>query len=376
MGVWSRWSWVGALLALGVAACGQVPPNHPTELAIEGQSCFDCHGDRYLATTDPDHVTLGYPRTCDSCHATEAWRPASNGNHDFWPLTGAHEVAACESCHADGYVGTPTQCSGCHLPEYEATTDPDHVASGFATSCETCHGTAAWTPATFDHDQFWPIRGKHETVACTTCHAGGVYEGTPRDCAGCHLPDYQATTDSNHVAEQFPTTCEACHSENGWSPAAYDHDQYWPLEGRHATTSCESCHVGGVYAGTPRTCDGCHHPDYVATTSPAHSQVGIPTSCDDCHTPANWATDEFPQHNALFPITNGDHSRFSCNECHITAAGYSEFTCTGCHTGEHNLNKMNSEHLGEVGNYQSTLNQYGIDGGCLHCHPDGREHDD
>lgn len=370
MGVAWRLACIAAVTLMG---CGQVP-DHAAGQALGGQSCFDCHGDLYLATTHPDHAALGYPMACEGCHATSAWVPASS-NHDFWPLTGAHVTATCESCHANGFAGTPTQCAGCHLTDFQSTTDPDHELTGLPTACEACHSTTAWRPASLDHDPFWPLRGKHTAASCESCHVGGVYAGTARACVGCHQADYNGTTDPNHIAEQFPTACEACHSESGWKPAAYDHDQYWPLQGKHATATCASCHVGGVYAGTPKQCVACHQANYDQTTAPKHASVGIPTSCETCHTAASWDTNKFPQHDSLFPISSGRH-RFACGDCHKTANTYSDFTCTGCHTGEHNLQEMNQEHQGEVGNYQSTLNQYGVERGCLHCHPDGQKHDD
>jgi hypothetical protein len=36
-----------------------------------------------------------------------------------------------------------------------------------------------------------------------------------------------------------------------------DHSVY-PLEGGHIDVECEACHPGGLYAGTPTQCDGCH----------------------------------------------------------------------------------------------------------------------
>ena len=77
-------------------------------------------------------------------------------------------------------------------------------------------------------------------------------------------------------------------------------------------------------------------------------------------------------HNTYFPITTGNHRIFGCADCHLTPQ-WAQFTCTGCHTGEHALARMNNKHAGEVPNYQATLNQYGTEGGCYHCHPDGRD---
>jgi len=365
-----------AVAATLLAACGQVPPDH-IEAAMTQTSCYACHGEQYAATTAPNHVESGFPQDCAQCHSTHGWQPATGANHDFWPLTGAHAVASCADCHGGGvFQGTPTDCASCHRADYDATTDPNHVAGNYPLTCGACHTTAAWRPAALDHDAFWPLEGQHAVTDCAQCHQNDVYAGTPRDCAGCHLPDYQQTTDPNHVATQFPTTCATCHTPSAWRPADFDHDAYWPLQGKHTAASCAQCHVGGVYAGTPRDCSGCHLPDYQQATSPSHTQLGLSTTCNTCHNVNGWATSTFPGHDPLFPITTGKHRNFTCAECHTSSGNYSAFTCTGCHTGEHNLARMNAEHQGEVANYQATLNQFGVEGGCYHCHPDGRKDDD
>ena len=69
-------------------------------------------------------------------------------------LTGAHTVPPrqCVDCHvSNNYNLTSTTCVSCHLKDFQGTTNPNHVSSGFAQTCETCHNTAAWQPATFDH---------------------------------------------------------------------------------------------------------------------------------------------------------------------------------------------------------------------------------
>ena len=70
------------------------------------------------------------------------------------------------------------------------------------------------------------------------------------DCAGCHQSDYNATTNPNHSAAGFPTTCDSCHqaTDPDWMQATYPHN-VWPLVGSHTALSCTSCHTGSVYAG-------------------------------------------------------------------------------------------------------------------------------
>ena len=46
--------------------------------------------------------------------------------------------------------------------------------------------------------------GVHATQACATCHKNNVYKGTPRDCVGCHQPNYNATRNPNHAGGRLP----------------------------------------------------------------------------------------------------------------------------------------------------------------------------
>ena len=81
------------------------------------------------------------------------------------PLTGAHTVPprACTDCHVNNnYNLTTNTCVSCHLKDFQGATNPNHVAGGFAQTCDMCHNTAAWQPATFDHSKSgFPLTGSH-----------------------------------------------------------------------------------------------------------------------------------------------------------------------------------------------------------------------
>ncbi len=146
------------------------------------------------------------------------WEPASfDHNQTAFPLDGAHLNLDCQSCHAGGYVGTPTDCYACHADEY-TTADPDHASAGFPTTCETCHNTSDWDDANWDHDDFFPIySGAHrdEWSVCDDCH---VAAGNPAvfECIFCHEHN-QSETDSDHdevsgyVYESH--ACLSCHPD-------------------------------------------------------------------------------------------------------------------------------------------------------------------
>jgi nitrate/TMAO reductase-like tetraheme cytochrome c subunit len=212
--------------------------------------CNSCHQPDYARTTNPNHAAGGFSTACQTCHGTSAWRPASlDHSRTRFPLTGAHARVDCARCHTGGrYTGTPTDCNSCHQPDYARTTNPNHSAGGFPTTCQSCHSTNAWRPATVDHSRTrFPLTGAHTRVSCDSCHPGGRYTGTATACSGCHQSNYQRTTNPNHVAAGFPTSCETCHSTSAWRPSSWDHDgRYFPIySGKHRGkwSRCSDCHV-------------------------------------------------------------------------------------------------------------------------------------
>ncbi|MBK8969126.1 MAG: hypothetical protein IPM36_21155 [Lewinellaceae bacterium] len=324
--------------------------------------CAACHTVDFNGTTNPNHPAIGIPTDCETCHTTAGWAPASFPIHDnYYTLSGAHAGISndCAGCHNGDYNNTPNTCAGCHQPDYDATTNPDHSANQFSTNCTDCHSETAWTPTTFDHNLVWPLNGAHANVPnCTDCHAGGNYNNTPNTCAGCHQPDYDATTNPNHAANQFPTDCTQCHDENAWAPATFDHNAVWPLTGAHASVpNCTDCHIGGNYTNTPNTCAGCHQTNYDATTNPNHPAIGIPTDCQNCHTSDGWMPATFPIHNNYYQL-NGAHAAIAndCAACHNGNYNNTPNTCAGCHQPDYDAT-TNPNHA---------ANQFPTD--CTQCH--------
>ncbi len=238
--------------------------------------------------------------------------------HDGLPLDGAHTNVNCLECHSNGYAGTPTNCDACHLTDFNATTDPNHVTAQFSTDCATCHNESAWQPSTFDHNSTgFPLTGSHTNVACLQCHANG-YAGTPTNCDACHITDYNGTTRSNHVTEGFPTDCAMCHDESSWNNTTFDHNTTgFPLMGAHTNVNCLECHSNG-YAGTPTNCDACHLTDFNATTDPNHVTAQFSTDCATCHDETAWQPSTFDHDSTGFPL-NGSHTNVACLQCHATA---------------------------------------------------------
>jgi hypothetical protein len=300
-------------------------------------NCYACHAKDYNATKNPNHIQAGFPQDCSNCHTTATWLGAKFDHNRFtkFPLTGAHVNVACSSCHINGkFAGTPTDCASCHIQQYNSATNPNHKAAGFPTVCTICHTTVAWKPASFDHNRAtkFPLTGAHVTVACSSCHINGKFAGTPTTCDACHIQQYNGTTKPNHKAAGFPTDCSICHSTVSWLGATFDHSKtHFPLTGFHVSVPCASCHINNKFVGTPTNCDGCHLPQYNATTKPNHKAAGFPTDCSICHNTVAWIPASFDHNKTKFPLT-GAHVNVACANCHINGVYQgTPVDCYSCH---------------------------------------------
>ena len=180
-------SWANATFdhsATGFPLTGAHVPLQCAQCHVNGNynltdtSCVSCHLKDFQGTTNPNHVAGGIPQTCQQCHNTTSWANATfDHSTTGFPLTGAHTSLQCAQCHVNNnYTLTNTSCVSCHLKDFQGTTNPNHVAGGFSQTCETCHNTAAWQPAQFDHSKSgFPLTGAHATVACAQCHVNNNY---------------------------------------------------------------------------------------------------------------------------------------------------------------------------------------------------------
>ncbi len=233
------------------------------EFARVATSCNDCHHDIHEGRAG---------NRCQDCHAPRGWTNRSEAVAQHvrtgFPLRGMHALVECARCHVgsgeDNRMPLSRACYPCHAPNFAAAQNPNHVAAGYSTLCEGCHdpGQARWGGAGFNHALTgFALTGAHATVACASCHVGGQYAGTPRDCYSCHQMDYTGTTNPNHVSAGYPTTCASCHSTSAWRPAKIDHDGlYFRIySGAHQGkwASCADCHFNGA-TFADFNCLACH----------------------------------------------------------------------------------------------------------------------
>jgi hypothetical protein len=328
-------------------------------------SCYGCHKADWTSTANPNHAAAGFPTTCDTCHTTTNWTNVNFNHAQYanYPLTGVHATLTCTQCHTNNnYANTPTACYSCHQADFNGTTNPNHVTSGFPTDCSICHTTSGWSPSSFNHNNTgFPLTGAHVTVACTQCHTNNNYTTLPTSCYGCHQADWNGTTDPNHAAAGFPTTCDTCHTTTAWTGATFNHNNTpFPLTGAHVSVDCIKCHINNVFAGTPTACYSCHQADFTGTTNPNHVTAGWPTTCTTCHTTTAWVPATLPsQYHTFFPLNHGNANGV-CATCHTNSNDYSVFQCTGCHTAA----ATNPRHSGVSGYVYNSVN-------CYACHKNG-----
>ncbi len=341
----------GSHLATDCTTCHKPGARGQMQFVGTPTNCVVCHQASY--NTAPGHVASNFPTTCETCHSTVTWNATNMGsaNHPTAPiaLTGVHSanLVTCAQCHTTmPYSSVQTACVACHQTDYNGAKDPDHVSARFPTTCTDCHGlVAGWLGAKFDHPTTpVALTGAHSSnlVSCAQCHTTMPYSTVKQTCDGCHHAEFVATTSPSHTAAGFSTDCSTCHQVvANWTGATWNHPTTpIALTGAHSSNlvSCTQCHTTTPYSTVKQTCDGCHHPEYVATTNPNHAAAGYSTDCSTCHqVVANWAGATVNHPSTPIALT-GVHSAnlIPCTQCHTTMP-YSTVkqTCDGCHHSEY-----------------------------------------
>ncbi len=329
-----------------------VPPRQCADCHINNNynltstTCITCHLKDFQGTTNPNHVAANFPQNCAQCHTTLAWSPATFDHSSVnFPLTGAHTVPPrqCTDCHVkNNYNLTSITCISCHQTDFANTTNPNHVQGGFAQTCELCHNTSAWQPATFDHSKSaFPLTGSHTVPPrqCADCHINNNYNLTNTTCISCHQTDYtNATAPVPHAG--FPTTCANCHDTVAWTDGKFDHSTTgFTLTGMHTVPprQCADCHANNNYSLNSTACVTCHLQDYKSTTNPNHVTGNFPQTCDSCHSTSTWLNATFNHNSTGFPLT-GSHTvpPRQCTDCHINNNyNLTSTTCISCHQNDY-----------------------------------------
>ena len=234
-----------------------------------------------------------------------------------FPLDGEHQGLGCQACHKSdtAFRHTPADCNSCHR-------DDDVHRKALGSKCETCHRTDGWKNTTFNHDLAtdFVLKGAHRSASCAACHSDSRYEGTPRECVGCHRGD------DSHQGSRGDD-CATCHTVAAWQETSFDHriETGFALQGAHTTLECSNCHLKDMALREPPTsCAGCH-----ASHDPHQGRNG--NKCSDCHTQTNWEL-KFDHAAETGFVLSGAHGHLACAQCHsgpLTDPLPKE--CSACH---------------------------------------------
>lgn len=178
----------------------------------------------------------------------------------------------CFACHAAFTGAASDRCVACHKP----------AEIGRLTSA----GLPLRKPLT--STPFHQKLVSEDCVACHSDHAGvrryrqqGRFDhallkkDTRELCQDCH----KSPTDALH--RQITGNCSQCHRQDKWTPATFDHNQYFELDRDH-NDRCVTCHVRNDYSRY--TCYGCHE-HTLDNVRRKHIKEGIRDydNCVECH---------------------------------------------------------------------------------------------
>lgn len=286
-----------------------------------GAKCATCHKTRsYLGVstacaschTDTHKGTLG--NRCETCHTARTVFKQASQSFDHskaaFPLEGAHQKVACESCHKNQqFKGVAfATCASCHRDPH-APKQPE--------SCATCHTVASWRTRRFDHARTkFALKGEHQTTACVACHARPALQVTPKydSCAACHTDPHRG---------RFKQDCASCHNEQSFAKAPFDHATTpFPLTGKHQPATCVACHKNLTrvavrtgrsapaptvdFGGLKRDCGSCHDDTH---------QGDLGATCETCHSTERFAVTTYA-HRTPGTFFEGTHTPVTCAKCH------------------------------------------------------------
>jgi len=269
--------------------------------------------------------------------------PEFDHNKTTYPLRGMHEKVQCMQCHSKPiFTNVGKNCQDCHADIHQRK---------MGTNCAQCHTVQGWNIAVQqvkDHQNRFPLLGAHAAVQCEDCHrsaAVGQFQGLSTACNSCHMRDFQQAKSPDHVAGQFPQTCNSCHSFDGWLGATINHSAppiSFPLTNGHANVPCLNCHVGSNFnlqiAATDCGHSGCHLTTWQQTTNPKHSAAATVfplATCSTCHNTVSWLTANFDHATTGFPLANSHQMApagkvTACTDCHINNNYNLQISPTDC----------------------------------------------
>ena len=250
----------------------------------------------------------------------------------------------CKNCHETLDKKAQDQlCLNCHKEVAQDFNERTgfHGKQVRDPTCKVCHtdhiGREAdivnLDPGSFNHRLTdFELTGKHQGVACESCHQSKIFREASTQCVDCHRKE------EPHKG-LLGQTCQDCHNTQAWSDVSFDHDETdFPLLGLHENVRCNVCHASERYEGISKTCFSCH------ALSDVHAGENG-QECQLCHNEEGWDQASFDHDkDTVFPL-KGTHSTVVCSGCHKSPIFDDKpgKICVDCHRND-------DAHQGQFGN--------------------------
>lgn len=236
----------GALIPAHAELANNCTACHQPFRGATADRCVECHtvADIGVLTTIGAPIKRLSKRTIRTSFHKELSEPKCSACHSDHGRLVEHRFS-----HALLRTSASEDCVSCH------TAPTNDLHRDLNVSCNKCHATERWSPATFNH--------------------AALPSATLARCEGCHA----APTDAFH--KQITTACTSCHTPQRWKPSTFNHDRFFLLDRDH-NASCATCHTNNDF--TRYTCFGCHE-HTVANIRSKHEREGVRefTNCVSCH---------------------------------------------------------------------------------------------
>jgi len=274
-----------------------------------------------------------------------------------FPDNGKHkDFAGCFRCHDGKHLSAEGEsirlhCNICHsipvsvsgddrppqMPLASVQEPASHLESNFIADhrfqagedCVQCHGEiqfgsgdSSFCANSACHGRAWP------EVELNAAFPHPIpLEGKHATvwCHSCHegerKPEYKcANCHQPPMEPHFNENCEECHTPAGFDQAAMGDFQHpVALEGAHSELACTDCHTTGE--DLTFECAKCHEP-------PSATHFG--PNCEQCHQPTSFQDATLPPELHPVPLV-GAHQRATCDVCHAEGQRVPEYVCSNCH---------------------------------------------
>jgi len=188
----------------------------------------------------------------------------------------------------------------------------------------------------------------------------------------------------------------------GSGTVVFDHASTgFVLEGAHAAADCSSCHLQGVFKGTPTQCNTCHAPgSRMSGQSMPAGHIKTTPMCEECHSSQQWTPLVRMNHDVVSGSCSSCHdgknatgkssvhisSGNDCETCHTTFSwitsifdhsGVAPGTCFTCHNGttatgktpSHIASSNTCDDCHNTSSFTSAVFDHsGVTGNCSSCH--------